>query len=42
MISHACRLIAYWDGKSAGGTSYTFNKAQKKKLVIHNLFSSAM
>ena len=21
MISHACRLIAYWDGKSAGGTS---------------------
>lgn len=38
MISHACRLIAYWDGKSAGGTSYTFNKAQKKKLVIHNLF----
>ena len=21
-----------------GGTSYTFNKAQKKKLVIHNLF----
>lgn len=38
MISHACRLIAYWDGKSVGGTSYTFNKAQKKKLVIHNLF----
>ena len=38
MISHACRLIAYWDGKSAGGTSYTFNKAQKKKLVIYNLF----
>ena len=38
MISHACRLIAYWDRKSAGGTSYTFNKAQKKKLVIHNLF----
>lgn len=38
MISHACRLIAYWDRKSAGGTSYTFNKAQKKKMVIHNLF----
>ncbi|GFH97980.1 hypothetical protein IMSAGC004_00364 [Bacteroidaceae bacterium] len=31
-------IWSFKDGKSAGGTSYVFNKAQKKKLVIHNLF----
>lgn len=38
MISHSCQLIAYWDEKSLGGTSYTIRKAHKKKLTIYNLF----
>lgn len=38
MLSRACRLIAYWDGRAAGGTSYTFGKALKKNMVIRNLF----
>ena len=38
MISHSCQLIAYWDEKSLGGTSYTVRKAREKKLTIYNLF----
>lgn len=38
MISHSCQLIAYWDEKSLGGTSYTVKKAREKKLTICNLF----
>lgn len=38
MISHSCQLIAYWDGKSLGGTSYTVRKARDKKLTIYNLY----
>lgn len=38
MISHSCQLIAYWDEKSLGGTSYTVRKAREKKLAIYNLY----
>ena len=38
MISNSCQLIAYWDEKSLGGTSYTVRKAREKKLTIYNLF----
>ena len=38
MISHSCQLIAYWNEKSLGGTSYTVRKAREKKLTIYNLF----
>lgn len=38
MIAHSCQLIAYWDEKSLGGTSYTVRKAREKKLTIYNLF----
>lgn len=37
MISHSSRLIAYWDGHSLGGTSYTVRRAKEKKLAIYNL-----
>ena len=42
MISHSCQLIAYWDGKSLGGTSYTVRKALDKKLPIYNLYKNRL
>mgnify|MGYP003231485076 CR=1 FL=1 len=39
MLKHSNALIAYWDGKTVGGTSYTFRKAVSvKSFVIHNLY----
>lgn len=37
MISHACRLIAYWDGNLPEELLIRLTR-HKKKLVIYNLF----
>ncbi|MEG1760062.1 MAG: SLOG family protein [Alistipes sp.] len=37
LIDNASTLIAYYDG-SAGGTHYTFRRAQRQRLEIINLF----
>lgn len=39
MLLHSSVLIAYWDGISCGGTSYTVRKALAgKRMVVRNLF----
>ena len=39
MLLHSSVLIAYWDGISCGGTSYTVRKALNgKRVVVRNLF----
>lgn len=38
MVSHSCRVIAYWDGVSGSGTSYTVREAKKRKRSVQNLF----
>lgn len=38
MVSHSCRVIAYWDGMSGSGTSYTVREAKKRKRSVQNLF----
>ena len=39
MLLHSSVLIAYWDGFSCGGTSYTVKKALNgKRVVVRNLF----
>ena len=39
MLLHSSVLIAYWDGFSCGGTSYTVRKALNgKRVVVRNLF----
>ena len=38
MVSHSNQLIAFWDRKSKGGTSYTIKKAERGKRIIYNLY----
>ena len=39
MLLHSSVLIAYWNGISCGGTSYTVRKALNgKRVVVRNLF----
>lgn len=38
MVSHSCRVIAYWDGMSGSGTAYTVREAKKRKRSVQNLF----
>ena len=38
MLSHCCGVIAYYDGKSQGGTSYTVRKAERMKMDVVNIY----
>ncbi len=38
MLSHSCGVIAYYDGKPKGGTSYTVRKAEKLKMEVVNIY----
>ncbi len=39
MLENSSTLVAYWDGKTTGGTSYTYRKAMEKKTVsVLNIF----
>lgn len=40
MLKHSRLLIAYYDGVSRGGTSYTVNKARKRSMPTINLYRS--
>ena len=38
MLSHACGLIAYFNGQPKGGTFYTISRAKKMNIDIVNIF----
>ena len=38
MLEHSCGVIAFYDGKSYGGTFYTCREAMKKGMDIVNLY----
>ena len=38
MLSHSCGVIAYYDGKPQGGTSYTVRKAERMKMEVVNIY----
>lgn len=38
MLSHSCGVIAYYDGKPQGGTSYTVRKAERMKIEVVNIY----
>lgn len=38
MLSHSCGVIAYYDGKPQGGTSYTVRKAERMKMDVVNIY----
>ena len=38
MLEHSCGVIAFYDGKSYGGTFYTSREAVRKGLDIVNLY----
>lgn len=42
MISHADRIIAYFDGKPKGGTFYTVRNAIRHGLTVTNLFNNSV
>lgn len=33
MLEHSCGVIAYYDGKTYGGTFYTYREARKDVLI---------
>ena len=38
MLEHSCGVIAYYDGKTYGGTFYTYREARKRCIDIINLY----
>lgn len=38
MLSHSCGVIAYYNGKPQGGTSYTVRKAERMKMEVGNIY----
>lgn len=38
MLSHACGMIAYFNGQPKGGTFYTISRAKKLNIDIVNIF----
>lgn len=42
MISHADRIIAYYDGKRKGGTFYTVRNATARGLTVTNFFNNSV
>lgn len=38
MLSHSSGVIAYFDGKPKGGTSYTVRKAERMKMNVVNIY----
>lgn len=38
MLSHSCGVIAYYDGKPQGGTSYTVRKAERMNMDVVNIY----
>lgn len=40
MVSHSSRLIAWYDGKPMGGTSYTCRKARADGIRMINLYNN--
>lgn len=38
MLEHGCVLVAYFDGKPKGGTSYTVRKGKTMRLRVVNLY----
>ena len=39
MLDHASQLIAYWTGKSYGGTYYPVREAWSRQIPVHNICS---
>lgn len=42
MISHANRIVAYFDGKPKGGTFYTVRNATARGLTVLNLYDNSV
>lgn len=38
MLSHACRIVACYDGRRRGGTFYTCNRARAMNIPVINLY----
>lgn len=38
MVDHATNVLAYWNGKKAGGTFACINYAKKQKVPVRNVY----